>query len=273
MTYKFTSLQHSIEKLLEAEYFLVNLTKCEGLEFQYNLNAFLAACRSISLVLQKSMSSVPEFRSWYLTKSKEMQADSGMKFFVELRNISLHEGPVSFIGGNGPAGRTWTYRFAGNREKVPSCIQGKDVASACAEHLVKLATLLQSFNMEFPYRGCIRKALTIEGMTTLGFALDDVARILGLPSGYLDTGDAIPMADKLRLLSKEFDYADIEQINRIRAGEICDGDTRIIFYTSSGSDLVDDVASIIDNGNPDAVNSKVAFITAIGKRIRDFEEK
>ncbi len=42
MAHRFTSLRHSLEKLQEAEYFLAGLVASNGLEFQFNLNAFLS---------------------------------------------------------------------------------------------------------------------------------------------------------------------------------------------------------------------------------------
>lgn len=95
MAHCFTSLASSIEKLLEAEYFLGALACSNGAELRYNLNAFLSACRSVTFVLQKSMAPVDGFKPWYAARQAEMRADAAMGFFLELRNISQHEGPVS----------------------------------------------------------------------------------------------------------------------------------------------------------------------------------
>lgn len=88
----FTTLRHSVEKLLEAEYFLARLRHSSGLEFQFELNAFLSASRSLTFVLQKSMSNVPHFSEWYRLQQASMRADLAMRFFLELRNVSQKEG-------------------------------------------------------------------------------------------------------------------------------------------------------------------------------------
>jgi hypothetical protein len=116
MRYGFTSLQATIEKLLEAEYFLAGMTRSHGAELGYNLNAFLAACRSVTFVMQKSLSKVAGFDAWYDSWRRRMKADPAMGFFLELRNISQHEGPVSMsadrfrIRRAGPIGSRATER-------------------------------------------------------------------------------------------------------------------------------------------------------------------
>ena len=61
MSYTFTTLRHPVEKLLEAEHFPARLIHSNGLEFQFELNAFLSASRSVTFVLQKAVADVPGF--------------------------------------------------------------------------------------------------------------------------------------------------------------------------------------------------------------------
>src|ERR1700744_6522909 len=151
MAHRFTSLRHPLEKLQEAEYFLAGLVASNGLEFQFNLNAFLSACRSTTFTLQKSLSRVDGFDAWYRARQTDMRADPALGFFLELRNISQHEGPVGYVGGAIFGTDQWSYRFAGNREAVPTALVGVDVAAACADHLLKLANLLQGVIQTFPF--------------------------------------------------------------------------------------------------------------------------
>jgi len=58
------------------------------------LNSFIALARSLTLVMQKEFHSVAGFDEWYKTKQNEMQKDEDMKFFLDLRNESLHEKSV-----------------------------------------------------------------------------------------------------------------------------------------------------------------------------------
>jgi hypothetical protein len=268
MGHSFTSLQGSIEKLLEAEYFLAGVATGREPAFRYNLNAFFSACRSVTFVLQKSMSGVRGFRGWYDTSRKQMKADPAMGFFLELRNVSQHEGPVSIVGGSISRPPGWSYRFAGNRESVPSTLIGRDVAAVCAEHLVKVARLLGEFLAAFPCESCIHAALTPDGMQKLGFSLDDAGRLLGLPAGYLGIVGDIPLAEKLRLLRCEFDSIDTDALQRIMLGQFQRDGEPLIFAASTGNELTDDIAALIESGDEVSSVPKMAFLTAVGRRIQ-----
>lgn len=272
MAHRFTSLQGSIEKLLEAEYFLAGLSRNRGAEFGYNLNAFLGSCRSVTFVLQKSLSGVASFDAWYAAARERMKADLAMRFFLELRNISQHEGPVSFVGGSIPQPPGWTYRFAGNREAVPPALVGRDVATACAEHLAKTARFVEEFRTAFAHHSCIHSALTLEGMEKLGFSLDDVGVLLGLQPGYLDVGHGIPVEEKLRTLRREFDPIDATALQRMARGIFQWGGEHLTFPISAGADLTDDVARLIESGDEAGRNPRTAFLTAIGRRIQEIDE-
>lgn len=271
MAYRFTSLQSSIEKLLEAEYFLARLTTTHGPEFGYNLNAFLGSCRSATFVLQKSLSRTTGFAGWYASCRERMKADPAMGFFRELRNISQHEGPVSFVGGSLPQAPGWTYRFAGNRESVPPALMGHDVASACAEQLAKTAEFVNEFRAAFPHDSCIHAALTRAGMEKLGFSLDDVGSLLGLLSGHLDVGHDIPVEEKLQMLRREFDPIDVDALERMARGCFRRGGEDLTFAFSSGADLTDDIARLIESGDEAGGHPRMAFLTAIGRRIQKID--
>lgn len=87
MPHIFTTLRHPVEKLLEAGHFLARLSQSDGLEFQFELNAFLSASRSVTFVLQKALADVPGFPVWYEQKQGRMKADAAMRFFLELRTF------------------------------------------------------------------------------------------------------------------------------------------------------------------------------------------
>ena len=272
MTYRFTSLRHSVEKLLEAEYFLAGVAFAEGLEFQFNLNAFLAACRSVSFVLQKSMSGVPGFDDWYAARRAEMKSDEAMGFFLELRNISQHEGPVSYVGGGRSDRQGWSWRFAGNRTKLPAALIGVDAAAACADHLAKIAKLLESFRSAYPWHSDICAALTPDGMAGLGFRLDDIGAVLGLPPGYLDVGESIPLEEKLRILRREFDPVETESVDRMAGGRFLDRDeAEMTFSRGTGTDLTDDIAMLIERGGEGT--QRQMFLTALAQRINAIENR
>jgi hypothetical protein len=268
MAHQFTTLRHPVEKLLEAEHFLARLTHSSGLEFQFELNAFLSASRSVTFVLQKALSDVSAFAAWYDQQQSRMKADDAMRFFLELRNISQKQGPVSFVGGLRPGG-SWTHRFVGRPHAVPEELVGRDVGACCAAHLTKLADLLRDCVRAFPFHSCPARAFTEEGMATLGYGWRDVEAAIGLPPGYTDVGD-FSAADKLRILSREIEPLDVASIERI-AGGILHGNGAILqFTTYGGSELVDDVAAMMgpDGGG---AQPRDAFLKAIMKRIADTE--
>lgn len=269
MPHAFTTLRHPVEKLLEAEHFLARMIASDGLEFQFELNAFLSASRSVTFVLQKVLSDVPGFAGWYEQQQARMKADAAMRFFLELRNISQKQGPVSFVGGSLPGG-DWTYRFVGRPHAVPEALTGRDVGACCAAHLTKLATLLADCARAFPFHACPGRAFTEEGMAALGYGWRDVEAALGLPPGYTDVGD-FPTAEKLRILSREVEPLDAESIERIAQGDLRANGMRLQFPDTSGTDLVDDIAAMMMPGGANSGKPRDAFLGAILKRINDIE--
>lgn len=270
MGHRFTSLGTSIEKLLEAEYFLSGIASASGDELRYNLNAFLSACRSVSFYLQKSMASVPEFKVWYANRQTEMRADPAMGFFLELRNISQHEGPVSIVGGSTmrPPGRT--NRFAGNRESIPEALIGVTLTRACADQLIRIAGLVLAFRRAFPHESCLHEAFSEAGMARLGFTLEDVSVLLGLPPGFVDVADEIPVSEKLRILRREVDPIDDAALIRLADGEFQRDSSPLAMDDGGDADLTDDIAALIESGEI-GTNPRVVFLHAIGRRITDIE--
>lgn len=266
MVHTFTSLRHPQEKLAEAEYFLGRLTQAYGIEFQFELNAFLSASRNVTFVIQKAMDKVPEFSKWYAEQQDKMRADPEMVYFRELRNVSEKQGPISYIGGSLPHGG-WSYRFVGIYPKeVPIGLRNLDIGAACAIHLKKLANYLLECSQTFPFSSCPGRAFTEEGMESLGYTWDDVESSIGLPPGYTDVD--IPAADRLRILSREIQPLDISHIQRVASGDIRFNGEKLTFPTSDGHSLLDNIAA--NMSEREAMNPpRSAFIDAIAQRIKD----
>jgi hypothetical protein len=266
MTHTFTSLRHPLEKLLEAEYFLARMRRAGGLSFQFELNAFLAACRSVTLLLQKSFAEVPGFARWYEDRQTEMRADRAMKFFLELRNLSQHAGPVSYVGGACLDGG-WTYRFVHASERVPETLQGRDIVACSAEHLQKTARIIAVCSAAFPYSACPARAFSPEGMAQLGYEMVDAERAIGLPPGYSDV-PGFEAEVKLRYLRRELEPLDQDTLDRMASGTFMDGEEAMTFRVSLGRDLVDDVADLIDPRDPGGTDMRTIFLRAVGARIQ-----
>lgn len=266
MTHTFTSLRHPLEKLLEAEYFLARMRRAGGLSFQFELNAFLAACRSVTLLLQKSFAEVPGFARWYEDRQTEMRADRAMKFFIELRNLSQHAGPVSYVGGACLDGG-WTYRFVHASERVPETLQGRDIVACCAEHLQKTARIIAVCSAAFPYSACPARAFSPEGMAQLGYEMVDAERAIGLPPGYSDV-PGFEAEVKLRYLRRELEPLDQDTLDRMASGTFMDGEEAMTFRVSLGRDRVDDLADLIDPRDPGGTDMRTIFLRAVGARIQ-----
>ena len=269
LAHTFTTLRHPVEKLLEAEHFLARLMYADGLRFQFELNALLSASRSVTFVLQSAMAHVRHFACWYEQKQVQMKNDPAMRFFLVFRNISQKEGPVSFVGGSLPRGG-WTYRFVGRPEGVPDELAGRDIRACCGAHLMKLGRLLLECVRTFLFHSCPARAMTEEGMAALGYEWSDVEAALGLPSGYIEVV-AIPAPEKLRLLRREMEPLDVGSIERIAGADLRGDGERLEFAVSSGADLVDDTAAMMTSADHASSNPRGDFVSAILKRIDDFE--
>ena len=167
----------------------------------------------------------------------------------------------------GPPG--WTYRFAGNREAVPAELIGRDATRACADQLIKVARLLAAFLESFPQESCPHAAITPEGFERLGLTLDDVAGLLGLPSGYLDVRSDIALEEKLRPIRREIDPIDADAVRRLAAGQFLRGGEPLVIEDTGGRDLTDDIARLIETREVPGGNHRMVFLTAIGRRIQD----
>lgn len=215
---RLTSLLLVEERLLESEYFALRLVRqSDTYRFRYELNAFLAAARSVTFILQKEMASVPGFPAWWATKRKQLADDAAAAFFQSLRNFSQKEGRVSLVGTKsipGPRGR-WTYRFAGNQKRVPPTLLHRDVADCCREHVSKLARIVLDCTEAFPYHSCPRQAVTVNGIAALKLSIEDIEETIGLPRGWTATGDPATRPLRLKLLRDEVDGLHFPTLKRL----------------------------------------------------------
>lgn len=206
------------ERLVEAAYFLKRMVRERGEPFGYNLNAFLAAARSVTFLLQKEYSKIDGFAEWWALEQTTLAADPAARFFLELRNYSQKEGRISLVGTGAArvGGRSsWSYRFAGTTKAVPPVLFNRDVVDCGREHLAKLAQIVLRFGDRFPFHSCPSRALTPEGVKILQIDLDDFDATLGYPRGWtkLATGD--DQSERIRCLAALVDPVDFATIRRI----------------------------------------------------------
>jgi hypothetical protein len=212
---RLTSLLLVEERLLEAKYFARRLAKQRDRDrFGYELNAFLAAARSVTFLLQKEMARVPDFAEWWDSQRRLLSADPAAAFFLGLRNFSQKEGRISLVGSLLGRGR-WSYRFAGNAERVPPALMNRDVANCCHEHVAKLARIVLACAEAFPYQTCLGRALTPIGMEALQLSLEDLEETLGLPRGCTEVGDPLNPERRIMVLREHVDGVDFAALKRL----------------------------------------------------------
>jgi hypothetical protein len=215
---RLTSLLLVEERLVEAEYFLKRMVRERGEPFGYNLNAFLAAARSVTFLLQKEYSKIDGFAEWWSLEQTTLAADPAARFFLELRNYSQKEGRISLVGTGGTrvGGRSsWSYRFAGTIKVVPSVLLNRDVVDCGREHLAKLAQTVLRFSDRFPFHSCPSRALTPEGVKMLQIDLDDFDATLGYPRGWTNLATGEDESERIRCLAGLVDPVDFAAIRRI----------------------------------------------------------
>lgn len=214
-----TSLLLVEERLLEVDYF-VRLMRRQGpgSQFGYCLNAFVSAARSVSFLIQKEMARVPGFDVWWGEQQQVLGSDPAARFFLKMRNFSQKEGRISLVGScSGRSGKVmrWTYRFAGTSEKVPAQLLKRNVTDCCVEHVGKLARVVLACAERFPYHSCPRRAMTPDEIRALGLKIEELGAELGFRPEWIQTGSDFPLADQLRLLSRNVDGLDFDILTRL----------------------------------------------------------
>lgn len=171
------------EKLLEAKYFFecMKENQSDRDAFKYNLSAFLAAARSVTLIMEKEFDKVPGFKEWYGEEQAEMRSDKAMRLLNAKRVMTIHQQPVRphahvNIGisehillsdsvsvvvthADGTIDRSESEPPA---PSVPTETEGtmkwrwyfdelpeKDIVSVCEEHIAKLETLVTECESRF----------------------------------------------------------------------------------------------------------------------------
>jgi hypothetical protein len=153
MAPRFHSLLLVEGKLLEGEYFMRRLSRCQGDALGFELNAFLSAARSVTFLIQKEMSKVPGFTDWWDARRNEMRDDKAMRFLLDLRNYSQKAGRVA-IFSQGSTSRRWSHWFASGTVIVPDSLD-------CAHRGGETASQMAFFAPYTPicWRRCIHPAV------------------------------------------------------------------------------------------------------------------
>ena len=82
------------DKLREAEFFFDQFGSTGPLDTEayYYFSAFVSACRSVTLTIQKSLRGVSEFDAWYESAQYQLKIDPLAPYFRDVRNDVIHTG-------------------------------------------------------------------------------------------------------------------------------------------------------------------------------------
>ncbi|WP_449230881.1 hypothetical protein [Azospirillum doebereinerae] len=169
------------------------------------------------------------FEAWWAERQTQLARDEAARFFLNLRNFSQKEGKISLVGTRDERSRRWTYRFAGNAERVPDSLLHRDVVNCCREHLAKLAKVVVDYAADFPFSACPSHALTIEGIAALRLNERDLATAAGLPVSWLEVA-GVPAEERLRILRTHVcavDFVGIRRLSRWKARPIGSNDLEL----------------------------------------------
>jgi len=194
-------------KVGEADYFLEKLKEVQGNydEFSYVLSAFTSAARSITFSLQAVMSKYPDFSEWYKPHQEKLKADKLARYFVDLRNYLQKVGEV-------PVGHTGTMR--GGKVKHLSFFMDIDSLKGAPpgeatrlseEYFLEILKIIECCYRDFWIYVDPRALFTNEGLSQLGWSIEDIEECGGYPRGYTDVeydGDDKDI-QRLRILSRE----------------------------------------------------------------------
>jgi hypothetical protein len=198
------------EKLREAGFFLDQLTTAGPLsiEARFHFSAFVSAARSITLALQATLNDTDGFNAWYEQAQGRLKLDPLARFFVEIRNDSVHK-------GLNPLNRVTLVHLRENlldqfRRTNPSHVivlpdaaTGKgtilaDAMQASSEYFKSLVEVIFDCYDRFRYVVDPRWYFTRENFAARGKTLDDALEELGFPRTWLS--DAISETDGWRVL-------------------------------------------------------------------------
>lgn len=201
------------EKLREAGFFLDKLGSAGPLshESKFYFSAFVSAARSITLALQVTLSDTDGFSAWYEQAQARMKLDPIAKYFVEVRNDSVHK-------GRNPLGQVTLEHLRENllqqfTRKCPSHIivvpdvatkDGTVLADAVqvsTAYYKSLVGIIFDCYDRFRYVVDPRWYFTHENFESRGKTLEDALEELGLPRTWLS--GAISEMDAWRILRSQ----------------------------------------------------------------------
>lgn len=188
------------DKVAEADFFLKQMEERSRSieEFRFLFSAFVSAARSVTFVLQAVMSEYPDFETWYAPRRERLKDSGPAKFYKDLRNhLQKVGGAPLFHSGFSRDGKfEWITEFISTPEfkDIP---QG-DVVSLSEAYFRLLLEILHECYLDYWAYVDPRAIFTVEGLTQLGWSIEDLEESLGFPRGWTD----VPWPKDANLLAR-----------------------------------------------------------------------
>jgi hypothetical protein len=189
------------DKAGEADYFLERMkeNQLDIQSFGYLFSAFVSASRSITFVLQSVMSNYPNFDNWYSPHQETLKSNELAKYFVGLRNEALKTGrsPISHYGSYIDGEMKTSQVFIETKY-----LKGKPegyLLELCINYLKDVLKVLKACYLDYSVYVNPRAIFTSEGLSELGWTIEDLEESLGLPRGCTDIPEDSPEKNKNRL--------------------------------------------------------------------------
>lgn len=190
-------------KVLEADFFLERMEEA-GLDFfavRCFFNAFVAAARSITFIVQAQLKHEPGFEEWYAAWQARLRADSLAQYFVRARNETQKIGAVPVQSGSSrwnPNGPPSTKYFFGSGDGAPS----SDVVSSCKQYLIALIELVLDRYTVFGPAVERPSFFSVSNLSRIGLSVEDIEEALGYPKGWT-AGAGLTNDERLALLKNQ----------------------------------------------------------------------
>lgn len=193
-------------KVQQAQFFLEEIAQSDLNFFaaQCFVDAFVSACRSITLSMQAVINKVAGFKAWYAPRTELQEKDPLSQFFNEYRNVSIHIGDTvvrggeSFIDKDGNRVRQYFFMPIPDIPNVPS----EDVLSVCRAHFTNLVSLVYDAFEEFRCKLDDRGYYTEDHFRQMGKSFEDAVEELGFPRDRVAASSELPESERWRVLRR-----------------------------------------------------------------------
>jgi hypothetical protein len=176
------------DKIGEADYFLEQLKRSQAMyeEFGYNLSAYVSATRSITFSLQAVMCHYPNFSEWYKPYQEKLRKNDLAKYFANLRNHLQKVGniPINYSGSMKNGMMEVDQRFI-PIEELKDAPKG-EVIELAEQYLIDILKVIKECYIDYHEYVNPNALFTMEGLSKLGWSIEDLEESLGLPRGWTD---------------------------------------------------------------------------------------